>query len=560
MLTTLTFDKERKIHKKIIPLHRQKEAITFCMKTLKYIIIFACAYTILSCSQANNQSNITECEVGDTANLQILPQIEVTELPDTIFASIRTIYYSITVFDSTKSGKLDTLTNAYQNCKGIFTFRGSPLRDANFYCKTDSVPTKISIAWTYSTDFDTTKTDFGIWGGGTGWTGQPLYVEWNNDQVAKIKSECDSLTSNFANKEVIIGSLSGNVHFINYETGKASRKPLSGGNNIKGTPMLDPRGNGNLYVGQGIPRETPIGAVVIDLFSHKINDFFPNDSNAWRSWGAYDASPIIAGNFLFRVGENGTIYKYSLEGKNIKLHSTLRYKANGNNAAGIEASMSVYRNYGYTADNHGNILCINLNNLQPVWYYNNHDDSDASIVIELENGKPYLYTGCEIDKQGNDGLCYIVKLDAVTGEKIWEQTINCKKMNLGGKHFDGGMYSTPLLGRGNCSNLIFTNICLNDPAGYGSFYAFDKQTGEIAYSTALRHYAWSSPIAIMNSKDEMYIFTGDTKGNAYIIEGFTGKILACEPIGINFESSPIAVDNHIIIGSRGTNIYKLKIE
>ena len=531
------------------------------MKQILFIgtIISIVLFAMQSCNQNNVDYTKTE-EVAVQDSIPAEQEIIELPLPDTIFPSIERLKYDITIFDTTSSGELVYINSAYDNAQGIFTFRGSPYRDAPFCAHIDSVPTKITIDWTYTTDFDNSNTCLGTWGGGTGWTGQPLYIHWTPEQVENIKQNDDSLTQFFDDEELIIASLSGYVHFINYKTGKDTRKIINALNNVKGTPSLDPSLNGNLYVGQGIPRKQPIGAEVINLHSHSVTHFFPNDHNAWRSWGAYDASPIIVGGFLIRVGENGTIYKFSVADSTLKLHSTLRYTANGNNSAGIESSMAVYRNYGYTADNHGNILCINLNNLRPVWYYDNHDDTDASPVIEIEDGIPYLYTGCEMDRQGMQGISYIVKLNALTGERIWERQIECKKFITGGKHFDGGMYSTPLLGRGNCEDLIFTNICLYNSNGSGSLYAISKKTGEVVYTTPLKCYAWSSPIAILNNNNEMYVFTGDTQGRVYIIEGKTGKTLICEQIGANFESSPIAIDNHIVVGSRGSNIYKLSIQ
>lgn len=509
------------------------------------------------------RSNHSSEESTNTIPCDTLAAVEAAEpafLPDTAYPSTEKLQYDITIFDTVTSGTLDNIDDAYKNVPGIFTFRGSPFRDAPFCGHIDSIPTDITVDWEYATEFDNTQTSFGTWGGGTGWTGQPLYIKWTDEQVENIKQSNDSITSDFSNEEIIIASLSGYVHFINYQTGKATRKRIDARNNVKGTPSIDPSLNGNIYVGQGIPRTEPIGAEVINLNEHAVTHFFPRDPNAWRGWSAYDASPLIVGGFLFRIGENGTIYKYTVHGNTLKLHSTLRYRANGCSAAGMESSMAVYKNYGYTTDNHGNILCINLENLHPIWYYDNHDDTDASPVLELEDGIPYLYSGCEMDRQGSEGLSYFVKLNGLTGERIWQQTIECKKMTLGSKHFDGGMYSTPLLGKGDCKELIFTNICLNDPPSSGKFYAFNKNTGEIVYSTPLHCYAWSSPVAIMNDKDEMFIFTGDTQGHVYIIEGKTGKILVSKLIGINFESSPIIMDNHIVIGSRGTRIYKLSIQ
>lgn len=513
----------------------------------------------MSCSNgSSNEGTTTEtCDSTLTDSIVIPPEPEF--LPDTAFPSVGNLTYDITIFDTITPGKLKNTKDTYADAPGIFTFRGNPLRNASFCGHIDSVPTDIDIDWTFETGFDTVKTSFGQWGGGTGWTGQPLYVEWSDSMMQEFRQKSDSLTSNFDSKEIIVSSLCGKLYFINYETGKASRKPIDVMNPIKGTGMIDPALNGNYYIGQGIPKKRPIGALVVDLFEHKVSHLFPEDPNAWRNWSAYDASPLIVGDFLFRIGENGTIYKYTREKGKITLHSTLRYSKKDDSAGGMESSMAVYKNYGYTTDNHGNILCINLNNLEPVWHYDNHDDTDATPILELEDGIPYLYSGCEMDHQGYDGLSYLVKLNGLTGERIWEQKINCKKMTLCEKHFDGGMYSTMLLGTGDCSDLIFTNICTNDPPAAGNFYAISKASGEIVYSKKLNHYAWSSPVAITNNDGKMFVLTFDCVGHAYIIDGKTGEFLVTKLIGINFESSPIIIGNKVVIGSRGTNIYKLTI-
>ena len=102
------------------------------------------------------------------------------------------------------------------------------------------------------------------------------------------------------------------------------------------------------------------------------------------------------------------LYKFRLIGDKFELHSKLIYRAKSRSASslGVESSMAVFKNYGYWGDNQGNLICVNLNTLKPIWYFDNVDDSDASIVIEEENGVPYLYVGCEVDKQGNSGFSY----------------------------------------------------------------------------------------------------------------------------------------------------------
>lgn len=148
----------------------------------------------------------------------------------------------------------------------------------------------------------------------------------------------------------------------------------------------------------------------------------------------------------------------------------------------------------------------------------------------------------------------------MTGKPVWETKLPGLRADINEKHFDGGFYSSPLPGSGNCSHLIFANMVENLDGQNGKFVAFDRTSGNIVYSTPLRYYAWSSPVGLLNEKSEMFVFTGDCSGNAYIINGINGKILHRAHIGSNFESSPIVVGNSIIVGSRGDTIFKMSIK
>ncbi|MBR2881510.1 MAG: dehydrogenase, partial [Prevotella sp.] len=150
--------------------------------------------------------------------------------------------------------------------------------------------------------------------------------------------------------------------------------------------------------------------------------------------------------------------------------------------------------------------------------------------------------------------------DALNGRIIWETPVQGKRFNINDKHFDGGFYASPLLGKGNCNGFIFTNCVINKKRQNGDFIAFDRKTGAIAYRTHLKHYAWSSPVGFTNEKDEMFIFTGDTFGNVYLINGIDGKIIYTCRVGENFESSPVVIDNHVVVGSRGRSIFKMTIK
>lgn len=487
----------------------------------------------------------------DTASAQC-------DLSDTTYTSAKGIEYQIEILDTLADANLRSHRDLYADAPGIFTFRGSPRRDMPYAGKLDSVPSLIEVAWTFRTDFDSRQTDYGIWGGGSGWTGQPVFVEWSDSLMDMQRERSTKLTAQFSNREIIVGSLCGNVYFIDFATGKASREALIGKNPIKGSISLDPRLNGNLYVGQGIPSEGAIGAVVYNIFDHKQLDYFGRDNKAWRRWGAYDASAIVVDDLVIRPGENGTIYKLATTENSVSMQSKMRYRKGGI-APGIESSPAVYKNYLFTSDNRGNILCTNINTLKPVWCFSNADDTDATIIVAEEDGEVVLYAGSAVDKQTSPGYCHFTKLNALTGEVIWQNKITCRKMGDSTKTIEGGMFSTPLLGHGDCEGLIFTNICGMGTSDTGTFVAINRKSGKVVYSTRLAHYSWSSPVALYTADEKMYIFTGDVIGNAYLIEASTGRIIFKQRLANNFESSPVVIDNYVCVGSRGREIHMFRI-
>ena len=531
--------------------------MTNFLKTVLLVPLICFLFT--ACNHKSNKSTDADTLSDSSAIIkEIESNPEPSRLPDTCYASAKDVNFNITVVDTTMTGMLSDLRDQYAETPGGFTFRKGSKRQANFGGKVKTQPTKFKIDWTFKTEENYTQTKLGTWGGGSGWTGEPVYVDWPDSLLLKMK-ENKVVFDDFSGKEIIFGSLCGKVYFVDFTTGKASRNPIPGINPIKGSVSLDPSLNGNLYVGQGVPIERPFGAFMVYLFTNKVNFYRPEDPKAQRKWGAFDSSPIRAGQFLFLPGENGSIYKYLVFPGNLELHSVLRYKVNGA-APGIESSMAVYANYGFTCDNHGNIMGINLDNMSPVWLYKLGDDTDSTPVVVEENGIPFLYIGCEIDRQGTSGTSNFVKLNAMNGNEIWKLELPGKRYDINEKHFDGGYFASALLGSGDCENLIFTQCVRNTNRQNGELIAIERETGKIVYQTTLKHYAWSSPVGFLDGKDKMYIVSGDCAGNVYIFDAKTGEILFVERVGNNFESSPVVIENSLVMGSRGNSIFKISLE
>jgi hypothetical protein len=485
------------------------------------------------------------------------PTLAELPLPDTVFESASALKYVVDHADSVPH-PLHDYDDPYRRPDRVMTFRKNLMRNADFGGRVQGEPTTIEVAWSYDTPFGKAETRFGQWGGGTGWTGQPLYAHWTAAEQDSIRRGGAPLTADFGEEEVMVGSLCGEAFFLNFQSGHPSRQPLDLHNVVKGTMSMDPELM-NLYVGQGVPKGEPLGCQAFSLTSHQRGTFF-NDPRAWRGWQAFDSSPIVAGGYLFWPGENGSLFKFErAAGGVLRRVSTLRYRVNGA-APGIESSLCVYRNYGFFGDNHGNIICVNLNTMTPVWHVKNLDDSDGTIVCREEQATPYIYCACEVDKQGTQGICRLLKLKALTGEIVWEQLIPCNRVDLGGKILDGGMYATPLVGQGDCSETIFANICRNDKQhDRGQLVALNTIDGTIRYSVAYTNFCWTSPVGFLNESDEMFVFTADANGVVYLVRGRDGKILCTKEMGANFESSACVVGNSVVVGCRGTKIYKFNI-
>ena len=544
--------------------------------TLVCIVLYG---SLISCKGSKAPSSQEAINADSIAAAEKAHQEDIRQLPADVQPSVANVVYDITHFDTLTSGRIDyadhimwngeqrNQSTLYDGKDGWFTFRGTSMRNAAYEGCVSGTPSRIEKVWTFQTAQDFTQTNFGTWGGGTGWTGQPVYVKWPQERMQQFRQTSPALTADFAQEEIMVGSLCGMVYFINWQTGKSSRQPLNVTNPVKGSISLDPTLNGNLYVGQGIPKVYPMGQMAWNLNTHKQTFFSGHDRNAWLGWGAFDSSPVRIGKFLFWPGENGTIYKYLILDNNggLRLHTTLRLKSKRGGCAGVENSLCVYKNYGWFGTNNGNVFCIDLNTMQPLWHYDNLDDIDATIVCEVVNGTPFLYCGCEVDRQGMAGVCRFVKLNGLTGEEVWRNEISCKKLNINTKHFDGGLYSTPLLGSGDCDSLIFANICQRSnnekdrTACKAEFTAIHRSTGEVVYRTQLPTFAWSSPVGFVNETGQFFVFTGDSSGNAYLIEGKTGRILFQKRMCNNFESSPVVVGNELVVGSRGSEIIKYAI-
>ena len=158
--------------------------------------------------------------------------------------------------DTTSYKRSDPLSfgrdNEYNTLPGITTFGGNNYRNSFTYGVATVSDKRLREQWTK------TIGALGNWSG-TGWTGQPLIVQWPVETVKVMNVKQSFKDAGTPLTEVIYPTMDGNIYFLDLETGNATRDPINTGIIQKGTSCIDPRGYPLLFVGQGIPTDNEEG-------------------------------------------------------------------------------------------------------------------------------------------------------------------------------------------------------------------------------------------------------------------------------------------------------------
>ncbi len=489
-----------------------------------------------------------------------------------VVSTEKKINYFNTVIDSTfilesKDSSIRNISNLYferdeENKDGIFTFRGGNQRNSPVRGNLSFQPKKIIQDWEFRTALDSMNGPFGYWGGGAGWTGQPLVVNWKKEEIAQLSHLNPQFLSKPELKEVIQISLSGRIYFLDFETGAETRPPLFIRNPIKGTPSIDPKNKDLLFVGQGIPHRGNMAWRVFHLKKQALlhEEILPS-SFSLRKWGACDASPLLDTSSMTLVWptESGVIYRTNYSDTSFSEMDQFRYSLPASAHQGIESSPCAYKQLGYFTDNGGNVFCADLRTMQPRWHFFNTDDSDASPVLSIEKENPFIFIGNEVDKQGLKGFGYFRKLDGLTGKEVWRFEKECYS-SVGEKVNNGGVLSTALVGKNQASHIVYTIFSRTTINGAGELVALNKETGKEIFRVPFPQYSWVSPIALYDQNGYPTLFVPTVGGVIYLIDGMNGSVLYSENFGCTFESSPIAWGNRIIQPARGNKIFSFILE
>ncbi len=475
----------------------------------------------------------------------------------------------------------------YADVPGVLTFRGNNFRNAPAFGLVEMKEKTLEQIWERSVGGMRSSAWSWSWSG-TGWTGQPVMVQWDDD-VKEMMNIYPEKKSKPHLVEVISTTMDGNIYFYDLEDGQATRPPIHIGVVVKGTPAIDPRGYPILYVGQGdnAPKGTSqkMGVRIFNLLDQSLMHFLHTGAETRshrNSWGASDSSPIVDKNSdtLIFPCENGMIYTAKLntvfdkKAKTISIKPEFidyKYRSDATRSQGIESSMSVYGGYGYFADNSGTLNCVDLNTMTPVWSKKMDDDSDVTPMLQVEGDRLYVYCGTEVDDQKPikgvyKGEAYIYKFDALTGETVWRNSYAAYTYNDPGdpgNDINGGIMGSFTIGKGRHSNKLIVSVCMTE--GYMSgntLAALDTQTGELIWTYKMNHYTWGSPVDVYDSKGKMYLLITDSVSQIHLVDGDTGERLhfiqvkrgfdKAEPVsGGNIESSAAVFGDILVIGTRG---------
>lgn len=454
---------------------------------------------------------------------------------------------------------------------GISTFRGNNFRNSATYGTATVTDETISKVW---------SAGIGSLNGwpGSGWTGQPLIVQWD-DETKAIMNLYSSKKDKEGLVEVILATLDGYVYFYDLEDGSYTRDPLFLGMNFKGAGSLDPRGYPIMYVGSGdYYNGTAPRMYIVNLLDCSIlYERSGNDAFCQRDWVAWDSSPLIDAetDTLIWPAESGLLYTIKLNTAYDKTAGTLtvtpeelvktRYATDRSNSGtywvGYEPSAVIVDRYLYISENGGMFYCVDLNTMELVWAQDTRDDSNSTPVFQWgDDGNGYIYTAPSLHWTANSessGYICIYKLNANTGEIVWEHRLDCHTVS----GVSGGVQSSPLLGQEgtDLEGLILYTVARTPGVWDGVLIALDVNTGETVWEKHMDSYTWSSPVAFYTEEGKSYIVLCDSVGNVSLLNS-KGEVLSSIGLGSNIEASPAIFGNTLVVGTRGQVIAGIKIQ
>jgi outer membrane protein assembly factor BamB len=198
--------------------------------------------------------------------------------------------------------------------------------------------------------------------------------------------------------------------------------------------------------------------------------------------------------------------------------------------------------------------------MEPVWVKDVLDDTNNTPVISIENDHPYLYisTGFHGGWRApttSTAPVPIWKIDAVTGETVWQVDYTCFTVS----GVSGGVQGTIATGKYDLIDLIFVPVARTPTGSAGTLAAISKSTGEVVWEFQTSRYSWSSPVCVYTEDGKGYVVYTNADANLYLLDGLTGEQLDRINLGSLIEASPAIYENMIVIGTRCQRIWGVRL-
>ncbi len=432
---------------------------------------------------------------------------------------------------------------------GLTTFRGNASRD---YYGEGPVPMQPVVRWRYpstgslcskSTDLDGKET----WCG-TGWTGQPNVIQRPNGDV-----------------EVREGAYDRNYHFLDGHTGEPVRPDLETGDLAKGSATSDSDGYPLYYAGS---RDNLLRVVALDRGTPTVLWQLDAHSQPGSVWNDdWDGAALQVGDYLLEGGENSWFYvirlhrSYDSAGK-VQVGPEVVMRVPGWDAQlrrdvadddiSIENSVAFRNGVAYFSNSGGLVQGWDISDVldggsryKRVFRFWSGDDNDASTVI-TPSGNLLVARHIEsnVPRPGSlprdHEVGDLVDLDPDrAGDPVrWSQ-------QLGGFEPEQGILGTPAYHRG----VVYSTW------NEGGIAAVDERTGKLLWSKPLDGQTWSSPVPI---DDKLIVADGAGYLNCFDISDPRSKpplLWRLQLSAGTIESTPAVWRGWIYVGSRDGGIY-----
>jgi PQQ-like domain len=389
---------------------------------------------------------------------------------------------------------------------GLTTFRGNATRT---YYGEGPVPSDPTVRWVFPADgtkmcAQSAETQTGPtkeWCG-TGWTGQPNVVPWQDGM------------------QVRIGAFDDAYHFLDAGTGLPDYAPFMTGDLAKGSATTDAERYPLYYAGSRdnflrvIATDTPVPT---ELFSVNADTSVPHPmwNNDW------DGAPLEIGDYLIEGGENSYLYVIRLHrgygpddlvrvepkivtaipGWDDQLTADLDGKEPED--VSIENSVAFRDGVVYVANSGGLVQGWDISDIldggslaKEVFRFWTGDDTDASVVIDDQG---FLYVASEYQRFDDRSIevGQLMKLDPRNPGDPLVWSIPATEIGFEGA---GGSWSTPAL---YGDYVYFTTAA-------GRVLEVERSTGRIVWQLQVGAPSIGSPVVVDGT-----LLQGDCSGHLY---------------------------------------------